>query len=128
MRSRRYFVLLAALTVIVGLASLIARPYAPKIVTIWWLPMLLAVALMNALVFVVVTNARRKDPRKFASSYLGATMGRMLVIVIALFVFAVNNAAQAKPFLITFLIYYVIYTVFETVALVRRDKQSLKHQ
>lgn len=126
MENRKYFVLLAVITAVVGLVSLIVRPYAPNVITMWWLPLLVAVALLNALVIVIVSNASRKDPKKQGTTYLGATMVRMLVFIIALFVFAVNNAAQAKPFMITFIIYYTIYAVFETIALVKRNKH-VKH-
>ena len=65
-----------------------------------------------------------KDMRKFANFYMGSTVVKMMLYLAIIFIYVMNFKEDAKRFAITFLAYYLIYSVFETIKLAKKEKKS----
>ena len=78
---------------------------------------------------LLVVRSMQKSPKTFVQIFLGTTVGVLFVHLIVLGVFLISNPHQGKRFLIAFCIGYVVYLVFETIALVRFvDREKKKRQ
>lgn len=119
MKFKKFVIVLAIVSVALGLITWLMRTVIPQWITPWWLPLILFMAVVNGSVFAVVMRARRRDPKKFAAFFMGTTVVKLVVYFVVILAVAFSNVAMAKPFLITFLIYYIVFTILETVAVTR---------
>ena len=67
-------------------------------------------------------KAKKKDMRRFANFYMGSTVVKMMLYLAIIFLYAINFKEDAKRFAITFLAYYLIYSIFETYKLAKKEK------
>ncbi len=111
---------LCILTLIIIVASICAH----SILTIWWPAIVGFFFIVSMLVFSLSEKAKKKDMRKFANFYMASTVVKMMVYLTIIFVYAINFKADGKRFAITFLAYYLIYSVFETFKLAKKDKKT----
>ena len=94
------------------------------ILTVWWPAIVLFFFIVSMVVYLLSEKARRKDMRKFTNFYLASTVVKMVAYLTIIFVYALNFKEDSKRFAITFLAYYLIYSVFETIKLSKKDKKS----
>ena len=111
---------LCILTFVVFIASIFAR----NMLTIWWPTIVGFFFVVSMVVFLLSERAKKKDMRKFANFYMASTIVKMLLYLTIIFVYALNFKEDGKRFAITFLVYYLIYSVFETYKLAKKDKKS----
>lgn len=111
---------LCILTLIIIVASICAH----SILTIWWPAIVGFFFIVSMVVFSLSEKAKKKDMRKFANFYMTSTVVKMMVYLTIIFVYAINFKADGKRFAITFLAYYLIYSVFETFKLAKKDKKT----
>lgn len=67
----------------------------------------------------IVVKAMNRSPKTFVQIFLGSTVGVLFIHLIVLTIFLLTNPGQGRRFLIAFCIGYVVYLVYETMALVR---------
>lgn len=123
---RRYLIILAIVTAVMVAAGVALGSLLPGLttVTMVWVPLYFAVV-TGALHFVV-TSAAHKDPRRFVRTFLASTMASLLVHLGVLSAYMFTHVAAARQFAIVFAVGYVVYLVFETVALVTYVKHYQK--
>ncbi len=84
------------------------------------LPLILMIGLLfavNGLSFVVITNTREKKPGAFVYSFMGVSMGRLLISAAFVFIYALTHRQDAKTFALTFFMLYFLYTILEVRAI-----------
>ena len=111
---------LCLLTVAVFALSVALR----SMLTVWWPLIVLFFFIVSMVVYFLSEKAKKKDMRKFANFYMASTVVKMLAYLTIIFVYTFNFKADGKRFAITFLAYYLIYSVFETYKLSRKEKKS----
>ena len=111
---------LCILTLILIVASIFAR----NILTIWWPAIMGFFFIVSIVMFYLGEKAKQKDMRKFANFYMASTVIKMVVYLSIIFFYAINFKEDGKRFAITFLAFYLIYSVFETYKLTKKDKKS----
>lgn len=111
---------LCILTLILIVASIFAR----NILTIWWPAIMGFFFIVSIVMFYLSEKAKQKDMRKFANFYMASTVIKMVVYLSIIFFYAINFKEDGKRFAITFLAFYLIYSVFETYKLTKKDKKS----
>ena len=111
---------LCILTLVVIVASIFAR----KLLTYWWPAIVGFFFIVSMVIYFLSEKAKKKDMRKFANFYMISTIVKMLAYLSIIFVYALNFREDGRRFAITFLVYYVIYSVFETYKLTKKDKKS----
>lgn len=92
--------------------------------TVWWPAIVAFFLIVSIVVYFLSEKAKKKDMRKFANFYMASTVVKMLLYLAILFVYVLYFKEDAKRFAITFLVYYLIYSVFETVKLAKKEKRN----
>lgn len=126
---RRYIISLLTISLTLVLASFAVMWLAPQQFIIAMPLLVLYFAVLTLVQHTVVTKAMHRSPKTFVQLFLGSTVGVLFIHLIVLAAFLLTNPSQGRRFLIAFCIGYVVYLVFETVALVRYvDNEKKKRQ
>ncbi len=81
--------------------------------------------LVTIMVHVYLIKSSENNPRKFTSKYLGAMGLKMFIYLVFLVVFLLLDTANAVPFLVSFLVSYAVFTLFEVISILnflKKDK------
>ncbi len=126
---RRYYISLLLVSLVLILASFIVMWFAPKVFIVAMPLLVLYFAILTLVQHTIVVKAMQRSPKTFVQLFLGTTVGVLFIHLIVLASFLLTTPAQGRRFLIAFCIGYVVYLVFETVALVRYvDNEKKKRQ
>jgi hypothetical protein len=79
---------------------------------------------VTATVHIYLVKASDNDARKFMSRYLGSMGVKLLIYILFLIVFLVLDTKHVIPFLISFLVCYVAFTLVEVLAILKHQKRS----
>ena len=116
---RRYIISLLTVSLVLVLASFIVLWAAPQ-TFIPAMPLLVLYFAVLALVqHILVVRGMSRSPKTFVQIFLGTTIEVLFIHLIVLASFLITNPGQGRRFLIAFCIGYVVYLVFETIALVK---------
>lgn len=116
---RRYYISLLVVSLILVLTTFIIMWSAPHLFIIAMPLLVLYFAALTMVQHNIVVKAMNRSPKTFVQIFLGSTVGVLFIHLIVLTIFLLTNPGQGRRFLIAFCIGYVVYLVFETVALVR---------
>ena len=111
---------LCLLTIATFAVSVFLRHY----LTVWWPALMLFFFIVSLVMYFLSEKAKKKDMRKFANFYMASTVVKMVVYLTIIFVYAVSFKSDGKNFAITFLAYYLVFSIFETYKLSRKEKKS----
>jgi predicted neutral ceramidase superfamily lipid hydrolase len=126
---RRYYISLLLVSLVLILASFMVMWFAPKVFIVAMPLLVLYFAILTLVQHTIVVKAMQRSPKTFVQLFLGTTVGVLFIHLIVLATFLLTTPAQGRRFLIAFCIGYVVYLVFETVALVRYvDNEKKKRQ
>lgn len=64
------------------------------------------------------------NPKKFVMRFMMTTTMKLLLYLSVILTFVLLNKSQAVAFVIAFLLFYIIFTVFEVLAFVRINKSQ----
>ncbi|MBQ4376696.1 MAG: hypothetical protein II793_03270 [Bacteroidales bacterium] len=115
---RRYLFHLTLLSLVLVVASF---------ALLWWAPALFIVAMPVTVVYFAVvtgfmhhfvTRSAHKDPRVFIKTFLGLTVGSLLLHLVVMTAYMFTHLQHARLFAFAFAVCYVAFLVFETVELV----------
>ncbi len=126
---RRYYISLLLVSLVLILASFAVMWFAPQTFIMAMPLLVLYFAILTLVQHTIVVKAMQRSPKTFVQLFLGTTVGVLFIHLIVLATFLLTTPAQGRRFLIAFCIGYVVYLVFETVALVRYvDNEKKKRQ
>ncbi len=126
---RRYYISLLLVSLVLILASFMMMWFAPQAFIVAMPLLVLYFAILTLVQHTIVVKAMQRSPKTFVQLFLGTTVGVLFIHLIVLASFLLTTPAQGRRFLIAFCIGYVVYLVFETVALVRYvDNEKKKRQ
>jgi hypothetical protein len=111
---KKYTTQLAIAGLCLAVVSSLGNWFKPEWVHSLWFILLLFVAGVQWLVFAFVIKFAQHKPQTLIRQYQTAKYAKLFVYLIALatYVFAVKT--NAMEFLITFMVYYVVFTALET--------------
>jgi hypothetical protein len=78
---------------------------------------------IGALVHFVLLRITAMNPRKFVSYFMLATFFKLMNYLIVIVVFTFYVKEGILPFIISFFILYIIYTVFEVAIILAQTKK-----
>ena len=126
---RRYYISLLLVSLVLILASFMMMWFAPQAFIVAMPLLVLYFAILTLVQHTIVVKAMQRSPKTFVQLFLGTTVGVLFIHLLVLASFLLTTPAQGRRFLIAFCIGYVVYLVFETVALVRYvDNEKKKRQ
>jgi len=91
--------------------------------TIFFLLNLLFFSITALTHFILIHQSEKNNFRNFVSYFMAATTGKLLIYLMVIFFYLFFEKENAQPFIIFFLILYVLYTVFETVSILKFFKK-----
>ena len=118
-KDQKFITQLVILTVVVMVACL----FAHNMLTVWWPAIVVFFAIVSAAMYFMSEKAKKKDMRKFANFYMASTVVKMVIYLAIIIIYVMNFKEDGKRFAITFLIIYLIYSVFETIKLAKKEKK-----
>ena len=126
---RRYLISLLATSIVMVLAAFIVMWAAPDVFIVAMPLLVLYFAVLTLVQHYLVVRGMSRSPKTFVQIFLGTTIGVLFIHLIVLATFLITNPGQGRRFLIAFCIGYVVYLVFETVALVQFvDREKKRRQ
>ena len=118
--------ILAALTTILKYTDII-----PAIHNQWY-AILLFYFLLTTFILNKLLQSLQKTPRKFIASFLGMTALRMMLFtsIILLYAFLIqhDNSRNVVGFILTFSVYYLLFTTWEIGLIVSALKNAGQHE
>jgi len=73
--------------------------------------------IISILVHFILLKASNFRIAKFSTFYMGSTSAKLFIYIIFLIIYVLVDKANAVPFLLTFFVLYLLFTVFETFSL-----------
>jgi len=73
------------------------------------------VTLMTVFSHLKLMNASERNPRKFSTTYLSIMSVRLLVYLVFILVCLLIDRTNAVNFVVTFLVLYLAFTIFEVI-------------
>jgi len=117
-----FSVILASLTVILKYTDII-----PAIHNQWYAIMLFYF-LLTTFILHRLLQSLQNTPRKFIAAFLGMTALRMILFttIVLLYTFLIqhDNSGNIVGFILTFSVYYLLYTTWEVVLIVSALKNK----
>lgn len=118
----RFVVQLLILSVIISALAYVGSLILPEGFITIYVPLLIAFFfLVTAGVHYLLLRASVHQARKFVTYFMLATFIKFMVYILVVFTFAYFNREDLISFVITFFILYILFTVFEVVAIVRHQ-------
>ncbi len=77
------------------------------------------------LVHVYLIRSSENNPRKFTAKYLGAMGLKMFIYLVFLVIFLFIDTVHTIPFLVSFLVTYAAFTMYEVISILnflKKDK------
>ena len=78
---------------------------------------------ITALVHISLVKVSENDPRRFTSKYLGSIGVKMVIYIVFIAIYLAVNTEKAVPFLVSFLVCYVAFTIVEVAAMLKHQKR-----
>ena len=87
-----------------------------------WHFILLFYFILTGFIFRLLLKSFQKEPRKFLITFLGISVVRMLLFIAIILIYAFliqsENIPNAVSFILTFTVYYLLFTTWEVVLIV----------
>ncbi|MBQ8759883.1 MAG: hypothetical protein IJZ06_00475 [Bacteroidales bacterium] len=120
---RRFIIGLLCLIVALIFLTTIVKNAAPHFVTPYWSLLILFFAIVSIVVYLLTMKIRKdNDIHKFTNFYMGATIVKLMIYLAVIVTYVLISKDDAKPFVYTFLAYYLCYSVFETYSLTKNKE------
>lgn len=74
---------------------------------------------ITIMVYRVLNKARQNRISRFANAYMLVNFGKLILFIIIILVYAYLNRSDAVSFIITFFVYYLLFTTFEIYSLLK---------
>lgn len=80
---------------------------------------------VTLIVHYVFLKSGKQKAQPFVRNYIATTFLKLLAYLLILVIYVLLNRENAVSFIITFLILYLFYTVFETIAIMKFFKKRV---
>ncbi len=124
---KRFVIFLGVVTLLAVIASAIFKWLAPASMVskvLIYIPLFYFVILF--LSKLILRHVTRKDDRKFTQTFLAITVFRFLLYLAVLITYSLVFSADAIRFIISFFVFYFLFTVFE-ISYLYRDLHPRKN-
>jgi len=88
---------------------------------------LLFVFLFTTVIHAILLKTARKKPKKLINRFLMLTGLKMMIYLLIMMIYLVISKQDSAPFLLTFLIVYLVFTIFEISSILSCLKRVTHH-
>lgn len=78
------------------------------------------------LTFYILRRAKQKNTKRFLYTILGFTTGKPIVYVVIILIYGLINPIDIKHFTVTFLVYFLIFTIYEVWIILKMNNGEIK--
>lgn len=122
---KKFFTSLCIFTLALGLLAYILSVLLPAAYISPLLPYMFPYfLLLTLLVFFILTKETKKSFSNFVNRFMLATFGKMIVSIIVMLCYVFSYRADAVPFILSFFILYILFSLYEVVALLKYPFQK----
>lgn len=108
-----------------GITWYVFSEWAPNNKTLAWPFLLLFFIAVNSLLFWMNQRAQQKKLTTYANYFMLASFLKLVVYLVVIVVYLLYFRRETIPFLITFFVYYVAFTVLEVGSVaIMKSKQT----
>jgi len=124
----RFIKSLVVSTVLIVIVALIFYSLAPSDYYTPAFPYLLAFFMIaSIIVYHFMLKAIEKRPARFVNSFMLATMLKLFAYMGVMITYALIYREDAMAFIVTFFIFYVVYTIIEVASLLKVNRDHVYH-
>lgn len=118
MTMKKYYLWLVVLTLVLVVAAFCTLWFGQGLFQPVFAAIPLYFAVVTGLQHYAVVKSFYKDPRTFVKNFLGLTVGCLFLHLLVLCLWAFFHIPTARPFIMAFGIGYILYLLYETLALI----------
>jgi hypothetical protein len=127
MKKNSFIIQLLIFTVLLGLIYLGLKQFLPENYLSPVLPFLLPFFFSATAIFYnYLVKSSEKKFTSFVNRFMLTTFIKLMLFMAVLLIYVFTHKDDAVPFILSFFILYVLYTVFEVVALLKFSKTEKK--
>lgn len=125
---RKFATRLFLLSLILAMLQFVAGFFLPEdFINPAWPFMILFFVLINYGMFYYMVKATQKRFSRFVNYFMIMTMAKLFLLLLIIILYALLNPAEVWSFVITFFIYYMVYTIFEVAYFLRYIEANKNH-
>ena len=110
-----FFVSLLCVIALTTALTFALKYFIPQIITSLWPFIILFFAIENVIMYFMTIKVKSKnDVHKMTNFHMLTTIARLIVCLAIIAIYAIMSPASAKTFVVSFLVYYLCFTIFET--------------
>ena len=79
---------------------------------------------LSLVIFRLLDRTRQQKISRFANTYMLVNFGKLIFFTLVVIAYALTFRDDAVSFIITFFIYYLLFTTFEVIALLKGNQQD----
>ncbi|MBA7559706.1 hypothetical protein ES708_01321 [subsurface metagenome] len=88
---------------------------------------LLFIFLFTTVIHTILLKTARKEPKKLVNRFLMLTGLKMMIYLLFMIIYLVISKQDSAPFLLTFLIVYLVFSIFEILSILSHLKRVTHH-
>ncbi len=117
---QRFIINLLIFTIIFAIPGILFSVYAPDHYVTPALPYLYFLFFgISLLTYYLISSSLEKKISRFVNIYMISTFIRLVLFAIIIVIYVFLNKQDAIPFIITFFIFYLFYTSFEVISILK---------
>jgi hypothetical protein len=116
---------LSFLAILILIISVVIQFWIPEIrISKNWFVALIILYLFTLLAIQLLVKYIKSRISHFANAFMLLNFGKLLLFSIVIVVYSIINHDDAISFTLTFFLYYLIFTSYETITLLKLQKQG----
>lgn len=116
---------LTIFALLITVISVLVDYYLPEVpMTPVYLYLIAFIYSVNFLLFGKLSRYIHDKPNRFINTYMLLSFGKLFLFIIVIGIYVFLHRSDAVTFTITFMVYYVFFSVFEIAALLKMNKKE----
>lgn len=125
-----YRQLIVKILIFTTLVFIISFVLFSTVLKIWYFPaypyQILLIALVTTIGHLWILKAAGQNTRRFTTAYMASVTLKLMVYLTFMLVYLLIDHSQVIPFAITFITFYISFTIFEVVQVLNYIKKHSK--
>ncbi|MBZ0243287.1 MAG: hypothetical protein K8F24_08755 [Bacteroidales bacterium] len=119
---KRFSIRLFIAAALAAIVTLLVNSFLPEWTTPAWPYLLIFFLAANFSLYLLYVRAIEKKMSSFTNFFMLATFLKLLLYLVVIVVYLLFNREDVVPFVLTFLVYYILFTVLEVGAVSKVSK------
>jgi predicted neutral ceramidase superfamily lipid hydrolase len=115
-----FIIKLGVIGLVLAVGNFLLGVYIPSAVTPVWPWLLIFFCLTNSFLFWLFNRAKQKKLSSFTNYFMIATFSKLIAYLAVILVYVLFNRGDAVPFILTFFVYYIVFTAFEVITIAKQ--------